>query len=172
MRGRLGSLILWAALAVSTSSDAVAFGRRRSLDYDGGDYGSAWGGGGGYGSRAYWQDWQSVGPRRGWGGSENPCGDTRTQESFGFTSKTVPHEVVNVEHVYHHQNRLHHVTHEVNHDVYIKNVKVHHNVTHDQTIHHRRENTRYIEQNVEQCVNEREVLPSRWENDCAPYRGR
>ncbi|MBI3893640.1 MAG: hypothetical protein HY303_19140 [Candidatus Wallbacteria bacterium] len=101
----------------------------------------------------------------------NPDEDTHTYADVRHVQQVIPRERVNVEHVYHHLNRMHHVVHDVNQDVYIRNVKVHHNVTHDQTVQHYRHHTNYIQQDVDENVYENEVLPERVESDCDPGTG-
>ncbi|MBI2942882.1 MAG: hypothetical protein HYY25_01660 [Candidatus Wallbacteria bacterium] len=97
--------------------------------------------------------------------------DTRTFATVRHVRKVIPRQRVNYEHVTHNLNRVHHVVHDVNQDVYIKNVRVHHNVTRDQTVHHYRHHTNYIEQDEDVNVYHNETLPEQVESDCEPGAG-
>jgi hypothetical protein len=96
----------------------------------------------------------------------NPDEDVRTYATVKHVTHVIPRRQRNVEHVYHRLNRVHHVIHNVNQDVYVQNVRVHHNVTTDRTMHHYRHRTNYIQQDTDENVYQHENLPDEVESDC------
>ncbi len=99
--------------------------------------------------------------------SHAPGADVHRFEDTHQVHQVIPRVIRNVQHVYHRQDRVHHVVHDIEQRVRVQNVRVHHNLVREQTRHHYRHRTTYVPERSEQHLHAYEKLPDTFDSDCS-----